>query len=115
MQYVANYVHLYKNIYRCIICVILALGVSLIPFLDYLVEAPNVKENVTILYLLYLGQTLVTYVFVYKKSVLIADQKDYVVSLFTQAINIVMNVGIELDIKLSEIKVNEGVTDADFQ
>ena len=29
--------------------------------------------------------------------------------------NIVMNVGIELDIKLSEIKVNEGVTDADFQ
>ena len=89
---VKQYVHLYKNIYRCIICVILALGVSLIPFLDYLVEAPNVRENVTILYLLYLGQTLVTYVFVYKKSVLIADQKDYVVSLFTQAINIVMNV-----------------------
>ena len=29
--------------------------------------------------------------------------------------NIIMNVGIELDIKLSEIKVNEGVTDADFQ
>ncbi len=29
--------------------------------------------------------------------------------------NIVMNVGIELDIKLTEIKVNEGVTDADFQ
>lgn len=29
--------------------------------------------------------------------------------------NIVMNVGIELDIKLTEVKVNEGVTDADFQ
>ena len=29
--------------------------------------------------------------------------------------NVIMNVGIELDIKLSEIKINEGVTDADFQ
>lgn len=29
--------------------------------------------------------------------------------------NIVMNVGIELDIKMSDVKVNEGVTDADFQ
>jgi predicted Zn-dependent peptidase len=29
--------------------------------------------------------------------------------------NIVMNVGIELDIKMSEVKVNEGVTDADFK
>lgn len=28
---------------------------------------------------------------------------------------IVMNVGIELDIKMNEVKVNEGVTDADFQ
>ncbi len=29
--------------------------------------------------------------------------------------NIVMNVGIELDIKITEVKVNEGVTEADFQ
>jgi hypothetical protein len=26
-----------------------------------------------------------------------------------------MNVGIELDIKMNEVIVNEGVTDADFQ
>ena len=29
--------------------------------------------------------------------------------------NIVQNVGFELDIKMSDIKINEGVTDADFQ
>ncbi|RKS00835.1 insulinase family protein [Flavobacterium sp. 102] len=29
--------------------------------------------------------------------------------------NQVMNVGFELDIKMSEVKINEGVTDADFQ
>jgi hypothetical protein len=26
-----------------------------------------------------------------------------------------MNVGFELDIKMSEVKINEGVSDADFQ
>jgi hypothetical protein len=29
--------------------------------------------------------------------------------------NIIQNVGIELDIKISEVKINEGVTDADFK
>lgn len=29
--------------------------------------------------------------------------------------NIIQNVGFELDIKLSEVKINEGMTDADFQ
>ena len=28
--------------------------------------------------------------------------------------NIIKNVGIELDIKMSDVKINEGVTDADF-
>ena len=29
--------------------------------------------------------------------------------------NTIMNVGFELDIKMSEVKINEGVLDADFQ
>jgi zinc protease len=29
--------------------------------------------------------------------------------------NIIQNVGFELDIKMSEVKINEGVTDADFK
>jgi hypothetical protein len=29
--------------------------------------------------------------------------------------NIIQNVGFELDIKMSDVKINEGVSDADFQ
>jgi hypothetical protein len=29
--------------------------------------------------------------------------------------NIIQNVGFELDIKMSDVKINDGVTDADFQ
>lgn len=86
------YMQLYRKIYMTIIAVITVIGVALIPFLGYLVKAPNVKEDLVLLYCLYLANTIVSYVFVYKKSLLIADQKDYIVSLFTQAFNLVMNV-----------------------
>ena len=72
--------------------IIAVTGIALIPFLHYLVQAPDVKESLTLLYVLYLLNTLVSYVYVYKKSVLIADQKDYIVSIYTQFFNIVMNV-----------------------
>ena len=86
------YVKLYKKIYRIIIGVILVVGVLVIPFLKYLVEAPNVKESLIYLYLLYLVHTLTSYMFVYKKTILTASQKDYVVSLFTEIANVLMNV-----------------------
>ncbi len=86
------YVKLYKKIYIYIILIILGTGVSLIPFLKYLVEAPNVKESLILLYLLYLSQTLTSYLFVYKKTLLTANQKDYVVSLFNELFNVLMNI-----------------------
>src|SRR5690606_37220779 len=51
-----------------------------------------------------------------QKMTLMTNYKDYrEVKGVKMPFNIVRNVGIELDIKLNEIKVNEGVSDADFQ
>ena len=86
------YMNLYKKFYNAIILIILVLGIGVIPFLKYLVEAPNVKESLVLLYVLYLIQTLTSYLFVYKKTLLTANQKDYVVSLFTQITNLFMNI-----------------------
>lgn len=87
-----EYMQLYKRVYRLIIIVISVAGLALIPFIPMLVTAPSVKENITVLYILYLAQTLVTYVFVYKKSILIADQKSYIVNIYTQLFNLGMNI-----------------------
>lgn len=84
------YMNLYKKLYIIIAVVIATAGVLLVPFIKYLVDAPAVVEDIKILYCLYLLQTVVSYVCVYKKSLLIADQKDYVVSLISQIIDIVM-------------------------
>ena len=87
-----EYIQLYRRVYRWIIIVISLTGIALIPFIPAMVTAPGVKENVIVLYMLYLLQTLVTYVFVYKKSILIADQKSYVVNIYTQLFNLGMNI-----------------------
>ena len=92
IQSIKLYVQLYKKIYTVIILVITILGIAIIPLLPYLVEAPDVKESITLLYILYLLQTIVSYIYVYKKSLLIADQKNYTVNLYTQIFNIIMNI-----------------------
>ncbi len=86
------YLKLYKKIYNIIIIIILITGIAIIPFLGYLTEAPNVKESLIVLYLLYLSHTISSYLFVYKKTLLTADQKDYVVSLFNEIFNVIMNI-----------------------
>lgn len=86
------YMRLYKKIYMVVTVIILVFGLSLIPFLHYLVEAPAVVEDVHLLYCLYLLHTAVSYICVYKKSLLIADQNDYIVSLLSQAVTIVMHI-----------------------
>ena len=86
------YVKLYKKIYNVIIIIILIVGLAIIPFLKYLVEAPNVKESLILLYLLYLSQTVSSYLFVYKKTLLTANQKDYIVSIFNEVTNVLMNI-----------------------
>ena len=71
---------------------IAVVGIILIPVIPFIVSAPDVKESLTLLYVLYLCQTLVSYVLVYKKSILIADQKSYIVNLYYQIFNIAMNI-----------------------
>ena len=51
-----------------------------------------------------------------QKMVITTSYKDYKdVKGVKFPFNMIMNVGIDLDIKMSEVKVNEGVSDADFQ
>ena len=89
---VKQYLVLYKKIYRIIIAVVSGAGIVFIPFLKYLVTAPNVKESVVLLYCLYLANTVLSYLFIYKKSLLIADQNDYIVSIITQMVTLIINV-----------------------
>ena len=72
---------LYKKIYIIIGCVIFILGCLLIPFLPYLVkDVPQIKENIIYIYFLFLINSTVSYFFTFKKSIIIANQKENIIN-----------------------------------
>ncbi|WP_251920320.1 lipopolysaccharide biosynthesis protein [Ligilactobacillus salivarius] len=70
--------NLYRTFYRIVGGIITALGLSLLPFLNYLVSGIGDTSELKIIYLLYLSNSVISYFFVYKKSILTVYQQDYI-------------------------------------
>ena len=80
----------YKRAYIAIGSTIFILGLLIIPFLGYIIkDAPDVKENLIFIYILFLINTSVSYFFSYKKTLITADQKDYVVQIYTRVFQLI--------------------------
>ena len=81
---------LYKKAYRFIGITVFILGLSVIPFMKYIIkDAPDVKENLVLIYLLFLTNTSVSYFCSYKKTLITASQKDYIVQIYTRVFQLV--------------------------
>ena len=89
---IAQLLNLYKTAYRRIGAVIALLGVSIIPFLGYITKNQTDIDHLTLIYLLFLSNTVLSYFFSYKRSILSADQMERVISRFTLAYQIIRNV-----------------------
>jgi O-antigen/teichoic acid export membrane protein len=82
----------YRTVYRVIAIVIIIIGVALIPFLKYLVNTEAEIPYLTLYYILYLANTVASYLVVYKTSILSADQKEYIITKYTSLFNILCTV-----------------------
>lgn len=81
-------INFYKNAYFVIGSIIFVAGLALTPFLTYLIsEQPDVKENIALLYILYLCSTVVSYFNAHKKSLLGADQKQHISNIYHQVVH----------------------------
>lgn len=79
---ICTLMNFYKKIYRIIGLIIIIFGMLLIPFLPKLIHGSYPETiNITILYLIYLFNTGVTYfLFAYKSSLLNADQRNDIIN-----------------------------------
>lgn len=81
---------LYRRVYFYIGCVILALGLALIPFMDLIVRNPPDIDGLTFYYIIFLLNSVFSYwFFAYRTSVFGADQRASIVSHYQTAFNIV--------------------------
>ena len=89
-ELLCSLMHLYKVVYRAVFFIVLLGGLILIPFLNYLIKGePHINDNLILIYLLYLADTSMSYLFIYKQSIIQADQKGYVVTSILTVSNIV--------------------------
>lgn len=75
---------LYRQIYHVIAIVTVVLGIILIPFLDLLTKNASQTmpyTNVTLIYLLFLTNTVLSYLFSYKRTLICAYQMHYINSI----------------------------------
>lgn len=76
---VAAYNQLFRKIYNCIGIFILVAGLSLTPFIYYLIkDEPRISENLYIIYVLFIFNSSISYFYTYKRALLIAYQKEYI-------------------------------------
>lgn len=88
---VAKLMHFYRVAYSIIGTFILILGLGIGPFITQIVvNTPDIKENLTVLYYIFLSNTVLSYFFgAYRKGLLIADQKNYMLEIFEKVLLIV--------------------------
>ncbi len=78
---IARIMKFYKVVYRIIAAVIMLAGVCLLPFLKYLVkDVPDIKESIHLIFMLFVLQSASSYLFIYKATLLEANQQKRIVS-----------------------------------
>lgn len=88
---VAELMNFYKRFYNIVAISLLILGLILMPFLRFLIkdmsEVPN-GINIYYVYLIYVIQNVISYVFVYRQSLLEADQRGYIKAIVDIIVNV---------------------------
>lgn len=89
---VKSIMRLFKKVYAAVGGIILFLGLALFPFLDNFIKNGQTVPQVEYFYLIFLINTVVSYLWTYKRSLLIADQKQYVVNIYQAAVQVLVAV-----------------------
>lgn len=76
---IGKLLNLFRKAYYFVAIVIAVIGLLLLPFLDNIITDIENIDNIAFLYILFLSNTVLSYIWGYKKSLLTALQKNYVV------------------------------------
>lgn len=80
---ISSLMALFRKVYTAMFFVVLVLGLSLYPFLDFFVKDVSVIPYLGTIYLMYVASSACTYLFAYKNTYIIAAQKNYVSNIIT--------------------------------
>lgn len=86
----------YRKAYMVIASIVLVLGLSIMPFLNFFIKDTNV-DNINLIYLIFLLNTVAPYLYVHKNSFLNVCQKGYIVTA-TYSVSTIISTCIKIGI-----------------
>lgn len=89
---VKSLLHFYKTSYRLVALAVTVIGLLIMPFIPYMVGDSSVRINIFVVYLLFLIDVVLTYLLAYKRSILYADQKNYIISFIHIGYTLTVNI-----------------------
>lgn len=88
---IISLMYFYRKCYRILAAVIFVLGLIVLPFVPLFVGENSIQESMYLLYFLALIDTVFSYLLSYKRSILMANQENYIVNLVHMGYLIFMN------------------------
>ena len=82
----------YKKSYNKIALLILTIGLIITPFIKLIIKDITININVYTIYILFLLSTVATYILSYKRNIIIANQKNYIINMIHIIYIIILNV-----------------------
>ncbi len=79
----------FRKMYYVIAAAVMVIGLSLIPFLKYIINMDRDIPHLYLFYVIFVLKSAVSYLFVYKSSIIKADQRQYTVNNIEVYVNIV--------------------------
>jgi len=79
---------LYKRLYMYVAAFVGTVGLVMLPFLDYFAGDLSAIKHLELIYLLYLGNSVTSYLLMYRSTLITAHQRGYIVSLYCTAFSL---------------------------
>lgn len=92
VEKIRSYMGFYKKCYITIAIIILIVGLCVLPNLDFFIQEETNIENLEFIYILFLLDSVFSYLFVYKSSILNAMQKNYICKFYQTVGKILMTI-----------------------
>ena len=83
----------YRRAYNLIAAMVFGVGMCLMPFLSFFIEDMDSVPHARLIYFLYLISSAASYLWVYKMSILNADQKVYIIHAYSAIFSILQCIG----------------------
>lgn len=88
---IKSLMHFYKKTYNLIAIIVLILGLIMMLFLPFFIKDITVDTNLNLIYFLFIIDIVCSYIMSYKRSILYANQKNYIVNIIHILYIIVLN------------------------